>query len=153
MHKAAWCVLAILISGCAPDTEDIFPQDGPKMVDIYDQALKSSGRGDDDPWDGARALAASQARLDDVSDYTRTAKNEIDNLFPTLANPDLVMYVFPHLTSDERLPVPGYATSFPLFERPEFALPGEDAAPSKLGPTSKIRIISGDTGSSLIRTF
>jgi conjugative transfer region lipoprotein (TIGR03751 family) len=153
MQKAAWCVLAILISGCSSDIEDIIPQGGPTIVDIYDQALKSSGQGDDDPLDHAREAAASQARLDDVSDYTRTAKNEIDNLFPTLENPDLVMYVFPHLTSDERLPVPGYATSFPLFERTEFALPGESAAPSKGGETSKIRIINGKANSSLIRTF
>jgi hypothetical protein len=35
------------------------------------------------------------------------------------------MYVFPHLASDERVPVPGYVTSFPMYERVEYALPGE----------------------------
>jgi conjugative transfer region lipoprotein (TIGR03751 family) len=37
----------------------------------------------------------------------------------------LVMYVFPHLAGAERVPVPGYATTFPLYERIEYALPGE----------------------------
>ena len=35
------------------------------------------------------------------------------------------MYVFPHLAGTERVPVPGYATTFPLYERIEYALPGE----------------------------
>ncbi len=35
------------------------------------------------------------------------------------------MYVFPHLAGPESVPVPGYATRFPLYERVEYALPGE----------------------------
>jgi len=35
-----------------------------------------------------------------------------------------VMYVFPHLSHEERVPVPGYATAFPMYEL-EYALPGE----------------------------
>ena len=49
--------------------------------------------------------------------------------FPRLPNPSLVMYVFPHLAGAERTPVPGYATTFPLYERVEYALPGEVATP------------------------
>jgi conjugative transfer region lipoprotein (TIGR03751 family) len=45
--------------------------------------------------------------------------------FPRLPNPDLVMFVFPHLAGDDAVPVPGYATVFPLYERPRYALPGE----------------------------
>ena len=33
--------------------------------------------------------------------YTRTAANEIRNLFPRLPNPDLVMYVYPHLAIEQ----------------------------------------------------
>jgi conjugative transfer region lipoprotein (TIGR03751 family) len=39
------------------------------------------------------------------------------------------MYVFPHLAGTERTPVPGYATTFPLYEGVEYALPGEVATP------------------------
>ena len=35
------------------------------------------------------------------------------------------MYIFPHLAGAERVPVPGYATTFTLYERVEYALPGE----------------------------
>ncbi len=63
--------------------------------------------------------------------YTREAFNELDVLFPRLPNPTLVMYVFPHLAGEEGVPVPGYATSFPMYERVEYALPGETSANSK----------------------
>ena len=57
--------------------------------------------------------------------YTREAHNEIDTTFPRLPNPSLAMYVFPHLAGDEQVPVPGYVTTFPMYERVEYALPGE----------------------------
>lgn len=153
MQRVIILAIALSISGCTADTEDIIPQDGPTMSDTYNRALQSTGQGKETSLDHVRAAAAGQARVDDVQGYTRTAENEIDNLFPTLQNPDLVMFVFPHLTSGERLPVPGYATSFPLFERTEFALPGEAAAPPKEEKKPKIRIFTGKTGSPSIRTF
>jgi conjugative transfer region lipoprotein (TIGR03751 family) len=61
----------------------------------------------------------------DPESYTRTAYNEIEALFVRLPNPDLIMYVFPHLASDDQVPVPGYSTVFPLYERVIYALPGE----------------------------
>jgi conjugative transfer region lipoprotein (TIGR03751 family) len=57
--------------------------------------------------------------------YTRTAANEIEQLFPRLPNPDLVMYVYPHLSGNEPVPVPGYSTVFPFYSRIQYALPGE----------------------------
>jgi hypothetical protein len=65
-----------------------------------------------------------QRELDAQTHYARDAKHELDALFPTLPNPHLVMYVFPHL-SEDGAPVPGYATSFPMYEKTEYALPGE----------------------------
>ena len=59
--------------------------------------------------------------------YTRTAQNEIYRQFHRLPNPDLVMYVFPHLAGTGSVPVPGYSTVFPLYQRVQYALPGERA--------------------------
>jgi conjugative transfer region lipoprotein (TIGR03751 family) len=61
----------------------------------------------------------------DLDGYTRDAQNEIQATFPRLPNPTLVMYVYPHLSTSSQLPVPGYSTAFPLYERPQYALPGE----------------------------
>ena len=57
--------------------------------------------------------------------YTRTAANEVYRQFPRLPNPDLVMYVFPHLAGTDPVPVPGYSTVFPLYQRVQYAMPGE----------------------------
>lgn len=56
--------------------------------------------------------------------YSRTQENEIQQTFPRLPNPDLVMYVFPHL-ADGNTPVPGYSTVFPFYSQVQYALPGE----------------------------
>ncbi|MFZ7172560.1 TIGR03751 family conjugal transfer lipoprotein [Avibacterium volantium] len=59
-------------------------------------------------------------------DYTRTAENEIKNLFPKLPNPDLIMYVYPHLSaSGEPMPIPGYSAVIPFYSRIQYAQPGE----------------------------
>jgi len=61
----------------------------------------------------------------DLAGYTRDAYNELNLHFPRLPNPTLVLYVYPHLAGSARVPVPGYATTFSLYERVEYALPGE----------------------------
>jgi conjugative transfer region lipoprotein (TIGR03751 family) len=71
---------------------------------------------------GARAL---ETDAEIPSAYLREATNEIDTRFPRLPNPAVVMYVFPHLAEAEGVPVPGYVTTFPMYERVEYALPGE----------------------------
>ncbi|RMP98524.1 hypothetical protein ALQ14_04920 [Pseudomonas savastanoi pv. glycinea] len=35
------------------------------------------------------------------------------------------MYVFPHLAGSDPAPVPGYMTVFPLYQRVQYAMPGE----------------------------
>lgn len=61
----------------------------------------------------------------EAASYTRDAANEIHRQFRRLPNPDLTMYVFPHLAGTDPVPVPGYTTVFPLYRRAPYALPGE----------------------------
>ena len=81
------------------------------------------------PWGAGRSC-----RMTRPSQVLRDSLTELDLHFSRLPNPTLVMYVFPHLAGPSRVPVPGYATTFPMFERPEYALPGE--VPPKLGPVA-----------------
>uniref|UniRef100_UPI002637485D TIGR03751 family conjugal transfer lipoprotein n=1 Tax=uncultured Vibrio sp. TaxID=114054 RepID=UPI002637485D len=60
------------------------------------------------------------------SDYTRDSWREATHLFPRLPNPDVVLYVLPHQTG--ALPVPGYSTVFPLYERVHYAAPQDSPA-------------------------
>ena len=73
----------------------------------------------------------------DAPGYARTAANELELLFPRLPNPDLYIYVPAHLATELRIPVPGYTTAVPLYDRVEYALPGEGGAahgPSQAPP-------------------
>lgn len=57
--------------------------------------------------------------------YTRDAQNEIQQLFPRLPNPDMVIYIYPHMAGNEPAPVPGYSSVFSFYSRVQYALPGE----------------------------
>lgn len=111
------------VTGCA-GRQAVLPENGHTMLEIYHEHMA-----------GAEGGALLDARLtlrrpltDDELDpksYTRTAANEINALFVRLPNPDLIMYVFPHLSTEDQVPVPGYSTVFPMYERVIYALPGE----------------------------
>ncbi|MNS57886.1 hypothetical protein D3C72_907870 [compost metagenome] len=72
-----------------------------------------------------RPVLDPERLISDQSAYTRTAANEIRHQFRRLPNPDLVMYIYPHLAGTQQTPVPGYSTVFPLYEKVQYALPGE----------------------------
>jgi conjugative transfer region lipoprotein (TIGR03751 family) len=121
---AAWISLALALAsllGCAGGTkEEILPQDGPTMKEVYDGHFRGAA-----PATPAGPPIGRRAGADPgLEGYSRDAHNEIESQFPRLPNPDLVMYVFPHL-SEQGYPVPGYSTVLPMFERVEYALPGE----------------------------
>ena len=117
--------ISLALGGCASTKESVLPQDGPSMKAIYDGHFE--GIGADDPYVLRRELGTRPLGDDDVdlAGYSRAAHTELETIFPRLPNPTLVMYVFPHLAGSERVPVPGYATTFTLYERVEYALPGE----------------------------
>ena len=118
----------ISLAGCASTKEAVLPQDGPSMKDIYQGHIQEMNARD--PLSIRQELGNRPILTGDISlhGYTRDAANEIDTIFPRLPNPTLVMYVFPHLAGEEAVPVPGYATAFPMYERTEYALPGEVSA-------------------------
>lgn len=60
-----------------------------------------------------------------LENYTSIAAQEIEQLFPMLPNPQIVVYVYPHMATSTRAPVPGYTTAISLYERDEYALPNE----------------------------
>jgi len=118
-------LISLVLSGCASTKDAVLPHDGPPMKTIYEQHIQEMGARDPLALRhelGSRTTTSGEGAL---HGYTREAHNEIDTTFPRLPNPSLVMYVFPHLAGDEQVPVPGYVTTFPMYERVEYALPGE----------------------------
>jgi conjugative transfer region lipoprotein (TIGR03751 family) len=114
---------SVLMVGCASTKESVLPQDGPTMKSIYDQHMVDVQKSDHRRTIGGQSLPPSG--IDHYRGFVREAANEIDTVFPRLPNPTLVMYIFPHLSGSERTPVPGYVTTFPFYEKAEYALPGE----------------------------
>jgi conjugative transfer region lipoprotein (TIGR03751 family) len=141
-------LLAVALQGCASTKEEVFPAEMRSMREVYDDhfaQLRTHGiEGARVELHGERLPSPAQAAEPSeagntgshlpsafiegvepqLAGYTREAHTEIEALFPTLPNPQLVMYVYPHLGEDGA-PVPGYATAFPLYEHVEYALPGE----------------------------
>ncbi|NIW85391.1 MAG: TIGR03751 family conjugal transfer lipoprotein [Gammaproteobacteria bacterium] len=117
-------ISVLLLGGCASTKDAVLPQDNNSMHQIYEEHFEQIGeqRADHVRKTLQRRPGSGEANL---HGYTREAQNEIRAMFPRLPNPTLVMFVFPHLAGPEGVAVPGYATSFPMYERVEYALPGE----------------------------
>ena len=115
-----WISLALI--GCTSTKESVLPQDGPTMQALYEQHMTGLYPNASTTPGGA---PLPQAGIAHYRGFVREAATEIESVFPRLPNPTLVMYVFPHLSGDERTPVPGYVTTFPFYEKVEYALPGE----------------------------
>ena len=116
--------VALSLTACATSKEDVIPQDGPDMQTIYDTHQRNAG--------AQRHLTTQRSELDrpiargagDLRDFTLQASNEIEQVFVLLPNPQMVLFVYPHL-STEGAPVPGYTTAFPLYAIDQYAMPGE----------------------------
>jgi conjugative transfer region lipoprotein (TIGR03751 family) len=131
--KVFTLAVLLILGGCATRKDELLPHGDRTMLDLWQQET-SGGNGS---LAGRRLLDARQplrrplAEADvreaptEAASYTREAANEIHRQFRRLPNPDLVMYVFPHLAGSDPVPVPGYTTVFPLYRRAPYALPGE----------------------------
>ena len=118
-------IVLISLAGCAGSKDTILPSDGATMKTIYTRHFHDIGMRDTMSVRTELKSRPVETDVADLAGYLRNAFNELDAHFPRLPNPTLVMYVFPHLVGEERLPVPGYATTFPMYRQVEYALPGE----------------------------
>lgn len=129
-------VSLISLAGCAGSKDSMLPPDGVSMKTIYERHFSEIGMR---ATLNVREELKSRPIDTDVADlagYVRDAFNELDAHFPRLPNPTLVLYVFPHLAGTDRVPVPGYATTFPMYRQVEYALPGEVPRPES--PSNRI---------------
>ncbi|MGE0116226.1 MAG: TIGR03751 family conjugal transfer lipoprotein [Steroidobacteraceae bacterium] len=139
--------LCLIVAGClgltACANKQVLPDSGPDIQEVYerhiggmkgaparpptDEEIEAQQKDAETGPRSAVGPAVYRPVRDgqaDLVDYTRHAGNELDQLFPVLPNPQIVMYVFPHFTAKGR-PVPGYSTAFKMYEKEEYAMPGE----------------------------
>ncbi|QLB12787.1 conjugative transfer region lipoprotein (TIGR03751 family) [Bisgaardia hudsonensis] len=118
--------LTALLAGCSTSSEDLLPTNGHSIRDVWDKNAGSGQLHQYRSQDNRSIDPVDYISNREQSSYTRTAENEIDNLFPRLPNPNLLMYVYPHLSpSTEMMPIPGYSTVIPFYSRVQYAQPGE----------------------------
>ena len=137
--EAAAALLAVMVlGGCATSKDEVLPHGENTMLDVWNQETGGgAGIGSSGGQAARQLLDARQGLRRPLTEgdvraapaayaaYTRNAANEIYRQFHRLPNPDLVMYVFPHLAGTDPVPVPGYTTVFPLYQRVRYAMPGE----------------------------
>ena len=125
-------VFAISLTGCAitGQGESPLPRDGAPMVDIYRKHMENVIDASENSV--RERMPLREATESTPGDIKRNAIERIDNRFPRLPNPDLVMVVLPHLAKGQ-YPIPGYVTVFPMYEKVEYAMPGEVSTRRSLG--------------------
>ncbi len=116
--RFATLVLPVLLVGCTSNPPSELSE-GPTVAEIY--ARHASPGNETSNVLPRRSVHHGSG---DLSGYTRTSRNELNQLFYSLPNPTLCTYVFPHL-SPENSPVPGYTTCWKMYQTTQWALPGE----------------------------
>ncbi|MBX9831450.1 MAG: TIGR03751 family conjugal transfer lipoprotein [Burkholderiaceae bacterium] len=133
----ALAVAVAALGGCATSKKDLLTHGDRTMMDIWQQEAGDGAGGSAGQAVRRQLLDARQSLRRPLTEvdvqaapaeqmrYTRTARNEVHRQFQRLPNPDLVMYVYPHLAGTDPVPVPSYTTVFPLHQRIQYAMPGE----------------------------
>ncbi|MBV4413525.1 TIGR03751 family conjugal transfer lipoprotein [Enterobacteriaceae bacterium YMB-R22] len=119
--------LSALLAGCSTTKDELLPAGDSTMLELW-QNRGTSGRTATEARSTLRRTLTSEdsaARQALEESYTRTAENEIQQVFPRLPNPDMVIYIYPHMSGNAPAPVPGYSSVFPFYSRVQYALPGE----------------------------
>ncbi|ECE7751417.1 TIGR03751 family conjugal transfer lipoprotein [Salmonella enterica subsp. enterica serovar Ngili] len=119
-------ISVVILSGCGTSKDALLPAGENTMLALWQNNAPSGQPAVQGREALSRPLTPTQPRGDTkpAESYSRTQESEISQQFPRLPNPDMVMYVYPHLAGGSA-PVPGYSTVFPFYSQTQYALPGE----------------------------
>ncbi len=115
--------LAMTISGCSTQIKQA--DNSPTMGQAYERALSASSNTDDPNNADNQDLNSVRHLVNQANLAQASSNNTVLSEFPMLPNPQLILYITPHYAGDEQMPVPGYYTVFPLYEKNYYALPSE----------------------------
>jgi conjugative transfer region lipoprotein (TIGR03751 family) len=102
---------SISLSACSSMSGNVVPEKGPTMEQVYDSMEVSD--------------TEHKTRLHQANTPTILPLNTTSNTFHKVPNPELKMYVYPHLAGKDEMPVPGYYTEFNAYTQDHYALPNE----------------------------
>lgn len=129
MHGSKVLLIALLLTGCSSQRQ-LLPDAGPTTLEVYQSHLAGEYPARPDAAAAARSAGtvhvAGESLVLNQRPPSRRAAERIGDLqrdFRRVPNPEVLGYVYPHRQGN--LPVPGYFTVFPLYERDHYAQPGE----------------------------
>jgi len=92
---------SISLSACSSMSGNVVPEKGPTMEQVYD---------------------SMETDATPLASYGVPPTLPVSDSFHKLPNPELNMYVFPHLAGTEEVPIPGYDTEFSGYTRDHYVL-------------------------------
>ena len=94
-----------ILTACSTN---VIPQNGPTMEEVYD------------------GMNAEESTVDDEYSIVKEVPSHATfHQFRKLSNPELTMYVFPHLAGKDDVPIPGYYTTFNVYTHTHYAVSSE----------------------------
>lgn len=102
----------ISLSACSSLSGNVVPAKGPTMEQVYDSMEATD--------DTTEKIKSHQTNV-----QTALPLNVTNVPFHKVPNPELKMYVYPHLAGKDELPVPGYYTAFNAYTQDHYVLPNE----------------------------
>jgi conjugative transfer region lipoprotein (TIGR03751 family) len=105
-------ISSISLAACSSMSGNVVPEKGPTMEQVYDDMETTES-----PYKSSPPEIRSPNTLP-LNAMTGSS-------FHKLPNPELKMYVFPHLAGNDEVPVPGYYTVFNAYTQDHYALPNE----------------------------
>ncbi|WP_318269753.1 TIGR03751 family conjugal transfer lipoprotein [Salinisphaera orenii] len=157
--------LALSLTGCFSSQSELLPTDKDKTMSSIWHGMTGQSNGghesstqpsrlknarqqlrrplqvkhsDDGDGDGAATRTAAYRPTAGGSRSTPRRRPAVDSRFKRLPNPTLQLYIYPHMDGGgEHVPVPGYTTVFPLYQRPHHARRrGAETSPRRQQPTT-----------------
>lgn len=121
--------IVVGLTGCASHIDKVVPKDQKNMKQIYNEKA-GSGNIEMLKQREADIRARPVSNEDYLSELPPNAA-QITRLFPALPNPELYMYVKPHVVGSSGAAVPAYMTRFTMYDRTHYAMPNEIVAKVK----------------------
>lgn len=126
-----------LLSGCTTPGRNMLPHGDMTMAQIYRVQAQQGSYGGGQYKENANYMN----QYSEAANYqvkvrpnehklrsVRASNTSVNSEFKVLPNPNIPVYVFPHMAhyNGSTAPVPGYGTSFFMYEKNHYAMPGED---------------------------
>jgi conjugative transfer region lipoprotein (TIGR03751 family) len=134
------CLFTLIsLMGCSSLRGNVVPQTGPSMEQVYDSMGVNKPNANASMANSTQQAAylkenQGEADVTEIRQNLNTVHRTVGrktrasmekSAFRKLPNPELTMYVYPHLAGNAEIPIPGYETAFPAYARDHYALPKE----------------------------